>query len=60
MRSQVKPLPQINNRNSVEDEDSYPGRLHTIQRKLKFGSNTYIKSNTSTATETFSLNKKGK
>ncbi|CAD8139367.1 unnamed protein product [Paramecium pentaurelia] len=58
MRSTIKPLPQINNRPSIDDEDSYPGRLHTIQRKLKFGSNTYIISSNTTVSE--SLNKKQK
>lgn len=58
MRSQVKALPSIVHRPSFDEEDSYPGRLHTIQRKLKFGSNTIVKSNTTS--ESYSLNKRQK
>ncbi|CAK85107.1 unnamed protein product (macronuclear) [Paramecium tetraurelia] len=56
MKSTIKPLPKINNRPSLHEEDSYPGRLHLIQRKLKFGSNTYIMSCNNGVSD--SLNKK--
>ncbi|CAD8139514.1 unnamed protein product [Paramecium octaurelia] len=56
MKSTIKPLPQINNRPSLHEDDSCPGRLHIYQRKLKFGSNTYIISSNNAVSE--SLNKK--
>ncbi|KAM3138079.1 hypothetical protein pb186bvf_009752 [Paramecium bursaria] len=54
MQKSTKALPSLNHRSSVDEEEaSYPGRLHTIQRKLKMSSTTLIKANTSTSYDTF-------